>query len=85
FSTPVTIPNTDGQGSLTITGFDAQSGTFQYSYTETGGAASHNAADDNVVDSFAIVVTDNEGDTASDSLDIQILDTAPEATADANA
>ncbi|MGQ7250056.1 hypothetical protein ACUN9Y_22400, partial [Halomonas sp. V046] len=32
-----------------------------------------------------IVVTDNEGDTASDSLDIQILDTAPEATADANA
>ncbi|MGQ7249461.1 Ig-like domain-containing protein, partial [Halomonas sp. V046] len=68
--------------SLTITGFDAQSGTFQYSYTETGGAASHNAADDNVVDSFAIVVTDNEGDTASDSLDIQILDTAPTAVDD---
>ncbi|MEQ5821857.1 VCBS domain-containing protein, partial [Halomonas sp. SCS19] len=84
FTTPVTIPNDAGQGSLSITGFDADSGTFSYSYTETGGAASHNAADDNIVDSFAIVVTDHEGDTASNSLDIQILDTAPEAVADTN-
>ncbi|MEQ5767677.1 VCBS domain-containing protein [Halomonas sp. H33-56] len=82
FTTPVTIPNDAGQGSLSITGFDADSGTFSYSYTETGGAASHNAADDNIVDSFAIVVTDHEGDIASNSLDIQILDTAPDADDD---
>nr|WP_315900695.1 VCBS domain-containing protein [Halomonas sp. DP5Y7-2] len=85
FTTPVSIPNTGGQGSLTITGFDAATGEFSYSYTETGGPAEHNAANDNIVDSFAIVVTDNEGDTASDSLDIQILDTAPQAVADVNA
>ncbi|MEQ5821853.1 hypothetical protein, partial [Halomonas sp. SCS19] len=82
FTTPVTIPNDAGQGSLIITGFDADSGTFSYSYTETGGAATHNAADDNIVDSFAIVVTDHEGDIASNSLDIQILDTAPDADDD---
>ncbi|MBY5929389.1 VCBS domain-containing protein [Halomonas sp. DP8Y7-3] len=85
FTTPVSIPNTGGQGSLTITGFDAATGEFSYSYTETGGPAEHNAANDNIVDSFAIVVTDNEGDTASDSLDIQILDTAPQAVADVDA
>ncbi|MBY5927230.1 MULTISPECIES: VCBS domain-containing protein [unclassified Halomonas] len=85
FTTPVSIPNTGGQGSLTITGFNAATGEFSYSYTETGGPAEHNAANDNIVDSFAIVVTDNEGDTASDSLDIQILDTAPQAVADVNA
>ncbi|MCA0973873.1 VCBS domain-containing protein [Halomonas denitrificans] len=85
FTTPVSIPNTGGQGSLSITGFDAATGEFSYSYTETGGPAEHNAANDNIVDSFAIVVTDNEGDTASDSLDIQILDTAPQAVADVNA
>ncbi|MBN8411024.1 VCBS domain-containing protein [Halomonas litopenaei] len=85
FTTPVSIPNNGGQGSLTITGFDAATGEFSYSYTETGGPAEHNAANDNIVDSFAIVVTDNEGDTASDSLDIQILDTAPQAVADVNA
>ncbi|MGK0547545.1 VCBS domain-containing protein [Halomonas cupida] len=82
FTTPVSIPNNGGQGSLTITGFDAATGEFSYSYTETGGPAEHNAANDNIVDSFAIVVTDNEGDTASDSLDIQILDTAPVAADD---
>ncbi|WP_169309387.1 hypothetical protein, partial [Desulforhopalus sp. IMCC35007] len=38
----------------------------------------------NIVDQFVVEVTDLTGQTATDTLDIQIVDTAPEAADDAN-
>ncbi len=81
-ATPVTI--SASEGTLVITGYNASTGLINYSYTEDGNAESHNVANDNINDIFTVVVTDNEGDTDSDTLDIRILDTAPTATADTN-
>ncbi|MEQ5821726.1 retention module-containing protein [Halomonas sp. SCS19] len=72
-------------GTLTITGFNPESGVVTYQYTENGLAANHAAGDGSVVDRFDIVVTDSTGETVSESLDINILDTAPEAKDDSAA
>jgi len=72
------------EGTLVISSFNANTGVINYSYTEDGNAESHNAANDNINDSFTIQVVDNEGDSATDTLDIQILDTTPTANNDAN-
>uniref|UniRef100_UPI000B546CA7 VCBS domain-containing protein n=1 Tax=Cobetia sp. QF-1 TaxID=1969833 RepID=UPI000B546CA7 len=79
-TTPVVIVS--GEGTLTVTGYDADTGTVSYSYVEDGTAADHSAGDDSVVDSFTVVVTDITGATATDSLDVKILDTAPTANPD---
>ncbi|WP_348828023.1 retention module-containing protein [Halomonas sp. RT37] len=80
-ASPVLI---DGQhGTLAITGFDPDTGTIDYVYTEDGQPADHSAGDDSVFDRFEVVVTDNRGAQASDSLDINILDTVPLAEDDA--
>ncbi|MBR9798493.1 MAG: type I secretion C-terminal target domain-containing protein, partial [Gammaproteobacteria bacterium] len=79
-TTPVVIPNPDGEGTLTITGYD--SGTVSYTYEEDGTAANHTDGDDSVSDGFTIVVTDLAGQSTSDSLDVTVLDTAPVANAD---
>ena len=80
-ATPVLI---DGQhGTLAITGFDPDTGTIDYVYTEDGQPADHSAGDDSVFDRFEVVVTDNQGSQAGDSLDINILDTVPLAEDDA--
>ncbi|QEK93958.1 retention module-containing protein [Achromobacter insolitus] len=78
---PVVI--TTDKGVLTVTGYNAATGTISYSYQETGGADDHTAGDDSVHDLFEVVVTDFAGQTHRDNLDIQILDTAPVATDDA--
>ena len=67
-----------------MTGYDAATGKISYSYQEDGTANTHNATNDNVKDSFAVVVTDNLNAVASDSLDIQILDTTPVAVGEAH-
>ncbi|MBY5941456.1 retention module-containing protein [Halomonas sp. DP5N14-9] len=72
-------------GTLTITGFNPESGVVTYQYTENGLAANHAAGDGSVVDRFDIVVTDSTGETVSESLGINILDTAPEAKDDSAA
>ncbi|NMY49591.1 retention module-containing protein [Pseudomonas sp. WS 5011] len=76
----VTVPGTNG--TLTITGFDAATGVVSYSYDPTGTSTDHSTGA--VVDSFAVVVTDPQGDTqaGTPSLDILIIDTAPVANAD---
>ncbi|MDO6788789.1 VCBS domain-containing protein, partial [Cobetia marina] len=80
---PVAIPGTDGdEGTLTVTGYDADTGTVSYRYVEDGTAADHSGGDDSVVDSFTVVVTDVTGATATDSLDVTVLDTAPVANDD---
>ncbi|WP_195714674.1 Ig-like domain-containing protein [Neisseria brasiliensis] len=71
-------------GTLAITGYDAVKGEVSYRYTENGKAEDHSAGDDSVKDSFLVVVRDAAGNTAMDSLDIQITDTAPVAVDDVN-
>ncbi|WP_417355520.1 retention module-containing protein [Gallaecimonas pentaromativorans] len=66
-------------GVLTITGFDGTN--VQYSYQLTG-AADHSGGD--VLDQFAVVVTDVDGSTANDSLDVAINDDVPSAVNDVN-
>ncbi|WP_289105614.1 retention module-containing protein, partial [uncultured Halomonas sp.] len=79
-ASPVLI---DGQhGTLAITGFDPDTGTIDYVYTEDGQPADHSAGDDSVFDRFEVVVTDNRGAQASDSLDIAIVDSVPTALDD---
>ena len=81
-TTPVVIPNPDGEGTLTITGYDADSGEVTYTYVEDGTAADHTDGDDSVVDGFTVVVTDLAGQSTTSSLDVTVLDTAPVANAD---
>ncbi|RAH38154.1 retention module-containing protein, partial [Halomonas sp. SL1] len=76
---PITIPG--AEGTLTITGYDASTGTLSYAYTEDGEAEDHR--DGEILDRFALQVTDVAGESTRDSLDIRIEDTAPEADDDA--
>uniref|UniRef100_UPI002FDAEEDB VCBS domain-containing protein n=2 Tax=Achromobacter insolitus TaxID=217204 RepID=UPI002FDAEEDB len=78
---PVVI--TTDKGILTVTGYNAATGTISYSYQETGGADDHTAGDDSVKDNFTVTVTDVAGASTSNDLVIQILDTAPVAKDDA--
>ena len=77
-TTNITISN--GDGVLTITDYNAATGVVTYNYDPAGTSQDHSGAE--VVHNFAIVVTDSDGTTASDSLDILITDTAPVANAD---
>jgi VCBS repeat-containing protein len=76
----VTVTGVVGQtfvgdhGTLTITGYNAGTGTITYSYTLT-----ESTSGDNTSDSFNIVVTDSDGDTASGTLNINIVDDVPTA------
>jgi len=79
-TTPVVIPGSEG--TLTITNFDPTTGAITYGYTEDGTPEIHNAANNNVLDSFTIVVVDLAGQSSSNTLDIQILDDVPTAVAD---
>ncbi|WP_438858754.1 retention module-containing protein, partial [Achromobacter spanius] len=77
---PVVI--TTDKGILTVTGYNAATGTISYSYQETGGADDHTAGDDAVKDNITVTVTDVAGVSTSNDLVIQILDTAPVANDD---
>ncbi len=70
------------EGSLTITGFNAVTGTVTYNYDPTGLSKDHSGTE--VVDSIAILVTDTDGDTSAvpQNLDILITDTDVTAVAD---
>ncbi|WP_298190822.1 retention module-containing protein, partial [uncultured Pseudomonas sp.] len=79
-SVPVTPINT-GEGSLQITAFNAATGVVSYTYdpsvlTHSAGAA--------ITDSIAISVTDANGVTRGDNLDIAITDSTPSAVNDVN-
>ena len=72
------------RGTLIVTGYDATSGKVTYRYVEGGKAADHSTGDNSVKDSFVVMVRDAAGNTAMDSLDIRITDTAPVAVHDTN-
>ncbi|MBD2841204.1 DUF5801 repeats-in-toxin domain-containing protein [Erythrobacter rubeus] len=89
---PVTIDDPI-YGLLTITGVatttdasgDVVSATVNYSYTLQDNSLLHTGGNDgSFTDSFAVVATDTDGSTSSDSLDITIVDDAPIATDNSN-
>ncbi|MDD1013058.1 retention module-containing protein [Pseudomonas rubra] len=78
---------TTGLGNvLTITGYDAASGVVSYSYTLSG-AENHpsGAGGNGLGESISVQVSDTDGDVASGSLDINVIDDVPQAVADTNA
>ena len=80
---PVVI--TTANGTLTVTGYDAVSGTIMYRYSENGQAKDHTGKADNMIrDSFTVSVTDLAGHTAQNLLTVRVADTAPVAANDAN-
>ncbi|MGV8919961.1 MAG: retention module-containing protein, partial [Pseudomonas sp.] len=72
-------------GTLTITGYNAQTGVVTYTYTLNG--AQNDAPGDganNVVDHLAVVATNNDGNSASGTVNITITDDVPKAVDDTN-
>ncbi|SEJ27527.1 S-layer family protein, partial [Pseudomonas sp. NFACC07-1] len=68
---------------LTITGYNASTGVVSYSYTLLDNETHPNANGANSVsEQFAVVVTDDNGTTANDNLDVNIVDDLPTAHAD---
>ncbi|MGL1904471.1 MAG: VCBS domain-containing protein, partial [Fibrobacterales bacterium] len=78
---PVTITSAT-EGTLIIDGYNALTGAITYSYTEDGLTENHSAGD--IIENFAVVVTDVTGASSTNSLDVEILDTAPTAANDVN-
>ncbi len=78
-------------GTINITGFtpvlasdgSVIGGTFTYEYVLDDNTLTHaSPGEDNVTDSFAVVVTDSDGSSASASLDVRIVDDVPTARPD---
>ncbi|WP_259744418.1 Ig-like domain-containing protein, partial [Pseudomonas protegens] len=71
---------------LTITGFNAATGVVSYSYTLNGNDL-HSAGDgtNSLSEHFSVVASDSNGDSASNSLDVNITDDVPTAVNDSNA
>ncbi|WP_312931061.1 retention module-containing protein [Pseudomonas sp.] len=71
---------------LTITGYNAQTGEVSYSYT-LNGAEQHpdGGGRNSLSEQFVVQVSDTDGDTASGTLDVLIRDDVPTAVNDLNA
>ncbi|WP_224792424.1 VCBS domain-containing protein, partial [Pseudomonas fluorescens] len=70
---------------LTITGFNPQTGVVSYSYTLTDNEAHPNANGANgLSEQFAVTVVDDNGTTANGSLDVNIVDDLPQGVDDSN-
>jgi len=76
-TTPVTITTTKGE--LVLTGYDSATGIVSYSYDPS---VQHHNAVTALIDSIGITVTDQDGGSTSDTLDIAITDTSPTAVND---
>ncbi|UCR86065.1 retention module-containing protein [Pseudomonas chlororaphis] len=70
---------------LTIIGFDPATGTVSYSYTLVGNEI-HSAADgaNSLSEHFTVLASDSNGDSVSNSLDVNITDDVPQAFNDSN-
>ena len=71
---------------LTITGYNAATGVVSYSYTLNGNDA-HPAGDgaNSLSEHFTVTAGDSNGDIATGSLDVNIIDDVPRAVSDSNA
>ncbi|MDB6143311.1 MAG: toxin [Pseudomonas sp.] len=81
---PQTITTSLGN-TLTITGYNPQTGEVTYNYT-LNGADNHpngNGTND-VVDHLPVVATNNDGNTATGTIDVNIIDDVPKAVNDLN-
>ncbi len=78
--TPLSLTSALGS-TLVITGFDPATGVVEYTYTLADGETHSGAGRDDLLDGFAISLTDLDGSTASDTLNIRIVDDAPVITA----
>ncbi|WP_224791541.1 VCBS domain-containing protein, partial [Pseudomonas fluorescens] len=71
---------------LTITGFNAATGVVSYSYTLNDNEAHATANGANTLpEQFAVTVVDDNGTTATGSLDVNIVDDLPQGVDDSNA
>ena len=71
---------------LTITGFNAETGVVSYSYTLNDNEAHPTANGANSLsEQFAVTVVDDNGTTANGSLDVNIVDDLPKGVDDSNA
>ncbi|MHC2145138.1 retention module-containing protein [Pseudomonas sp. 210_17 TE3656] len=71
---------------LTITGYDAATGVVSYSYTLSNTETHPDGAGANAQgESISVLVSDTDGDVASGSLDVNVIDDMPHAVADSNA
>ncbi len=83
--TPGSLPQTvssDATGTLVVTGYSYDPVTGQGSVTYVYTLTDNTLAPDGSTVSFPIVITDTDGDAASDTLAIDIVDDAPIARAD---
>ncbi|WP_417430428.1 VWA domain-containing protein, partial [Kiloniella sp.] len=83
--TPVTITTPEGNA-LEITSYDPADGKVSYTYTLVDNSTGHGPADNgenNLFDNLNVTVTDVDGDTASSTLSIKIIDDVPTAENDA--
>ncbi|AZO22370.1 type I secretion C-terminal target domain-containing protein [Mesorhizobium sp. M1E.F.Ca.ET.045.02.1.1] len=88
----VTVTGTGQQiqgqfGYITIVSFDPNTGVVEYNYTVTESVTHPEHTDgydpnDTVPDNFSITVTDSDGDTASTTFAVAIIDDVPTAVAD---
>ncbi len=70
---------------LTITGFNASTGVVSYSYTLVDNETHPNAdGANNLPEQFAVTVVDDNGTTATGTLDVNIVDDLPKANDDSN-
>ncbi|MES2029672.1 MAG: DUF5801 repeats-in-toxin domain-containing protein, partial [Pseudomonadota bacterium] len=85
----INTPFNTTYGVLTITGVDLLAGTVSYSYTLAHNTLAHgplsNGGANSVFDSIAVQVTDTDGDAASSSLIVKVVDDVPTAHADTDA
>ncbi|PGX32049.1 hypothetical protein COE29_31275, partial [Bacillus cereus] len=70
---------------LTITGFNAATGVVSYSYTLNDNEAHPTANGANALpEQFAVTLVDDNGTTATGSLDVNIVDDLPQGVNDSN-
>ena len=85
--TPGSLPQTvssDATGTLVVTGYTYDPATGEGSVTYAYTLVDNTLEDDGTTVSFDLTITDGDGDAASDTLDIRIVDDAPTARADAD-
>ncbi|WP_297833628.1 retention module-containing protein, partial [Pseudomonas sp.] len=70
---------------LTVTGYNPQTGVVTYAYT-LNGADTHPAGEgaNSISEHFNVVATNNDGNVASGTLDVNIIDDVPKAVDDSN-
>ncbi|OWQ92884.1 beta strand repeat-containing protein [Sphingopyxis witflariensis] len=84
-NSPLGVVNITGFTPVVGTDGSVIGGTFTYEYVLSDNTLTHPAqGEDNVTDSFAVVVTDSDGSTGNASLDVRIIDDVPAAANDAD-